>query len=196
MNLAVNNGVMSIENALERHFEPETVDDIEFDNGAATVKLKATQRSFISNAPEVLVFNLLRSGFDESSNTSFKINRRCKFPLVLDMKSYIGIGGTDPILYELHGILVHTGTAESGHYFSLIKEREANGQWHRYDDDKVTPWNHELNMDAECFGAESAESGNGTNAVLLFYDKKVVAELLFFFKGICFLLSIHLLFSM
>jgi ubiquitin C-terminal hydrolase len=42
-------------------------------------------------------------------------------------------------LYELTGVLVHTGTCNSGHYYSFIKERDGSGQWHQFNDTKVTP---------------------------------------------------------
>ncbi len=44
--------------------------------------------------------------------------------------------------YELVGILVHSGTAEVGHYYSYIKDRtKPSNQWFLFDDKNVKPWN-------------------------------------------------------
>lgn len=41
-------------------------------------------------------------------------------------------------MYNLHGVLVHSGDLHGGHYFALIKP-EADGRWYKFDDDRVTP---------------------------------------------------------
>lgn len=63
--------------------------------------------------------------------------------------------------YELVGAVVHTGTADSGHYYSFIKERaqisrrtDAHGggaSWFEFNDSDVTHFD-ERNIPAECFG--------------------------------------------
>ncbi len=63
--------------------------------------------------------------------------------------------------YELVGAVVHTGTADSGHYYSFIKERaqtsrrsDAHGPgaaWFEFNDSDVTHF-EERNIPAECFG--------------------------------------------
>jgi len=39
--------------------------------------------------------------------------------------------------YHLHGVCIHDGTAESGHYYSYIHDHK-QGVWRRYDDHRVT----------------------------------------------------------
>ena len=39
--------------------------------------------------------------------------------------------------YHLHGICIHDGTAESGHYYSYIKDHTQD-VWRRYDDHRIT----------------------------------------------------------
>eukprot|EP00753_Platysulcus_tardus_P017554 PLAT6434.1.p1 GENE.PLAT6434.1~~PLAT6434.1.p1 ORF type:complete len:2665 (+),score=1477.87 PLAT6434.1:44-7996(+) len=59
--------------------------------------------------------------------------------------------------YELAGVLVHSGTAEGGHYYSFIKERRqqkgGSGRWLRFDDRNVTPFDISGLPDA-CYGGE------------------------------------------
>ncbi len=41
--------------------------------------------------------------------------------------------------YKLKGILIHMGEADSGHYYSLIKNRdEKSSQWYEFNDTIVT----------------------------------------------------------
>lgn len=60
-----------------------------------------------------------------------------------------------PMQYELRGIVAHVGTADSGHYYSFIKEREPKGgveaRWHEFNDRIVTPFSPEK-IREECFG--------------------------------------------
>jgi ubiquitin carboxyl-terminal hydrolase 7 len=45
---------------------------------------------------------------------------------------------SQPWVYKLHGVLVHSGDLHGGHYFALIKpDRET--RWLKFDDDRVTP---------------------------------------------------------
>ena len=39
--------------------------------------------------------------------------------------------------YHLHGVCIHDGTAESGHYYSYIRDH-TQGVWRKYDDHRVT----------------------------------------------------------
>ena len=44
----------------------------------------------------------------------------------------------EKLMYHLHGVLVHSGDVNGGHYFAFIRP-EKDGRWYRFDDDKVTP---------------------------------------------------------
>ena len=44
-------------------------------------------------------------------------------------------------LYKLVGILIHSGTADSGHYYSYIKERTEEGRWLEFNDTQVSEFN-------------------------------------------------------
>jgi ubiquitin carboxyl-terminal hydrolase 7 len=41
-------------------------------------------------------------------------------------------------VYKLHGVLVHSGDVNGGHYFALIKP-DRDTRWLKFDDDRVTP---------------------------------------------------------
>lgn len=56
------------------------------------------------------------------------------------MREYCSTPNEDPEehVYVLHGVLVHSGDIDGGHYFALLKP-EKDGKWFRFDDDRVTP---------------------------------------------------------
>jgi ubiquitin carboxyl-terminal hydrolase 47 len=67
-----------------------------------------------------------------------------------------------PLVYELYSILVHSGTANAGHYFSYIRSPD-NNRWYLFNDERVneiTPSEIE-----KSFGGK----GGAANAYVLYY---------------------------
>lgn len=60
--------------------------------------------------------------------------------------------------YELVGVLVHSGSADAGHYYSFIKERNSN-RWLEFNDIHVREFDVK-NLEAECFGGNQDFRGN------------------------------------
>ena len=63
-----------------------------------------------------------------------KITTRFEFPLEINMKEYYDLEGNeiindDDFLYELYGVIVHSGTPYAGHYFSYIRDMTGQGNW-------------------------------------------------------------------
>lgn len=60
--------------------------------------------------------------------------------------------------YQLTGIVVHSGQASGGHYYSFIVQRLADGscKWYKFDDNDVSEWkmDDEEEMKAQCFGGD------------------------------------------
>ncbi|MES1915698.1 MAG: hypothetical protein MHM6MM_007609 [Cercozoa sp. M6MM] len=79
------------------------------------------------------------------------------------LKALVESGNAETGTYELHGVLTHKGeSANSGHYIGWSKS--STGQWHKFDDHKVTPVDedeiHKL-----------AGGGQWDMAYMLFYSK-------------------------
>lgn len=65
--------------------------------------------------------------------------------------------------YELVGTVVHMGTANSGHYYSFLREQDTaseSRQWFEFNDTIVTPFDPQQIPD-ECFGGEDDRRGLG-----------------------------------
>ncbi|EFO24354.2 hypothetical protein LOAG_04131 [Loa loa] len=88
--------------------------------------------------------------------------------------------------YCLRGVVVHSGQANGGHYYSFIRSEEDGGRWFKFDDVDVTEWHlNKEEMQSMWFGgeyiAEAFESNSSHyqkkrqkrwwNAYLLIYEK-------------------------
>ncbi|CAE6431473.1 unnamed protein product [Rhizoctonia solani] len=90
--------------------------------------------------PPILHLQLKRFEYDIQRDAMVKINDRHEFPFEIDLAEFLDdtADKTQPWVYKLHGVLVHSGDLHGGHYFALIKpDRET--RWLKYDDDRVTP---------------------------------------------------------
>lgn len=86
---------------------------------------------------------------------------------------------SEPDPFELVGVLVHSGTAESGHYYSYIKERPTSAGrpgWYEFNDEMVSQW--DLNyLEHSTFGGfdyrppEEPNSIKSYSAYMLFYQR-------------------------
>lgn len=85
--------------------------------------------------------------------------------------------------YNLVGVLVHSGTGESGHYYSYIQDRQDfQGRWYEFNDVHISEFNI-ANLKSECFGGEYEnfnksgvlydwDNSKSRNAYILFYERK------------------------
>jgi len=114
-----------------------------------------------------------------------KINERFEFPSEIDMAPYHVDTLKDPShpstpdIFELVGVLVHSGTAESGHYYSYIRERPVTPSqsrtWVEYNDADLTRFDPS-NIPDQCFGGEIEQPPfkyhKQWNAYCLFYQRR------------------------
>uniref|UniRef100_A0AAY4DML6 ubiquitinyl hydrolase 1 n=1 Tax=Denticeps clupeoides TaxID=299321 RepID=A0AAY4DML6_9TELE len=151
-------------------------------------KVDTVKRLLIKKLPPVLAIQLKRFDYDWERECAIKFNDYFEFPRELDMEPYTVAGVaklegddvspesqviqqnevSDPeppggsSRYRLVGVLVHSGQASGGHYYSYIVQRHGNGvdgqrdHWYKFDDGDVT----ECKMDDDeeiknqCFGGE------------------------------------------
>lgn len=88
----------------------------------------------------------------------------------------------DPLDYEyqLSGIVIHRGTADSGHYYSYIKDRNSspeNPRWYLFNDVSVESFDQQ-DIPALAFGGEDSNrrTMKAYSAYMLFYTKTKVVN--------------------
>ena len=132
----------------------------------------ATKGNLIKTMSNTLIFHLMRFDYDVATYRKRKLNEYFNFPMRINMKRWTKSGqaqmaqeqaGAAPIPelqaefpeeyyeYQLAGILVHTGSADSGHYYSFIKERQAPSKWYQFNDRVVSEFDPNA-IPHECFG--------------------------------------------
>eukprot|EP00009_Paramoeba_aestuarina_P004998 CAMPEP_0201515204 /NCGR_PEP_ID=MMETSP0161_2-20130828/6832_1 /ASSEMBLY_ACC=CAM_ASM_000251 /TAXON_ID=180227 /ORGANISM="Neoparamoeba aestuarina, Strain SoJaBio B1-5/56/2" /LENGTH=1045 /DNA_ID=CAMNT_0047911971 /DNA_START=44 /DNA_END=3184 /DNA_ORIENTATION=+ len=86
--------------------------------------------------PDVLELNLNRFKQDFFMDRITKINDRFEFYTVIDLKEFFSENDTESSVYHLHGVLVHSGTMQGGHYNAYLRPTEGP-EWYRFDDSSV-----------------------------------------------------------
>lgn len=132
--------------------------------------------------PPVLHLHLKRFEYDLNSLAMMKVNDRHVFPMEFDAAPYLSKDAdkSEPWDYELHGVLVHSGGLDAGHYYAFLKPTK-DGYWYRFDDDRV---NRALEKEVleENYGGEwtqpkgslgnRQERAKSMNAYMLVYIRK------------------------
>jgi len=65
--------------------------------------------------------------------------------------------------FKLKGVVVHTGTADSGHYYSFIRDHqdhETGERWYEFNDNIVRDFDL-ADLNSECFGGDESYTGQG-----------------------------------
>ena len=104
--------------------------------------------------PPVLHLHLKRVEYDIQRDAVVKINDCHEFPFEIDLDEFLDPNAdrSQPWVYKLHSLVVHSGDMNNGRYFTLIKpDRET--RWLKFDDDRVIPVTDEEVL--ENFGAET-----------------------------------------
>ncbi|GLE03920.1 hypothetical protein PINS_up012831 [Pythium insidiosum] len=124
----------------------------------AQCKVSATKRVCIKTLPRTLVCHLKRFEFDFDTMEKVKLNDYLAFPEEIDMAPFTRDALTtgtscSPAMYDLVGVVVHSGTADMGHYYSFIRDRGRSQEWLEFNDQIVRPLDPSTLAD-ECFGGE------------------------------------------
>ncbi|XP_071463035.1 ubiquitin carboxyl-terminal hydrolase 9X-like isoform X2 [Marmota flaviventris] len=148
-------------------------------------KVDTVKRLLIKKLPPVLAIQLKRFDYDWERECAIKFNDYFEFPRELDMEPYTVAGvaklegdninsesqligqkeqseseNTRNTKYRLVGVLVHSGQASGGHYYSYIIQRNGKDgerdHWYKFDDGDVTEckMDDDEEMKNQCFGGE------------------------------------------
>ncbi|KAK9451359.1 uncharacterized protein V1518DRAFT_369045 [Limtongia smithiae] len=174
-------GKRNLTESLVSYVEGETLEgENKYKCSSCGTHVDAERRMCLKEVPDHLIFHLKRFDYDFQSMERNKINDLFEFPAEIDMAPYKLVNlndksNTDTDKFHLVGILVHNGTAESGHYYSYIRNDDAMDEkykWVEFNDGDVTPFDPNQIGDM-CFGGLSAELAmeKHYSAYMLFYDR-------------------------
>ena len=105
----------------------------------------------------------------EMKKKVLKINKRFSFSDKIDMRKY----SKDGDIYDLYSVIVHSGSANNGHYYCFIKDE--SDKWFKFNDTSVTIASLSDVID-DNFGGD----GKNYSAYLLFYVKNGSKNEIFF----------------
>ncbi|KAM5256003.1 ubiquitin carboxyl-terminal hydrolase 45 [Ctenodactylus gundi] len=96
------------------------------DKKAEGVYTNARKQLLISAVPAILILHLKR--FHQAGMSLRKVNRHVDFPLTLDLAPFCSAtckntSMGDKVLYDLYGIVEHSGSMSGGHYTAYVKVR-------------------------------------------------------------------------
>lgn len=175
----------NLQRALDVYFQEELMEgDNAYHCDKVDAKVPAIKRTLLEKLPHTFVVQLKRFEFDFANGLRLKIQDRFEFPTQLDLRKYTDAAQSETSTalpasyfeYELKGIVVHTGNAFAGHYFSFVKERGQHGKWLCMDDTSVTLWNPET-IEECCFGGVAAGGQVRPNsAYMLVYERQDILE--------------------
>ncbi|KAI0015938.1 ubiquitin carboxyl-terminal hydrolase [Xylariomycetidae sp. FL0641] len=154
-------GKSSLQESLQAYVDGEIMEgENKYKCSTCDRHVDAVKRACLKDIPDNLIFHLKRFDFNLRTLTRNKINDYFPFPTKIDMQPYTiehlshASSDAEPDIFELVGVLVHSGTAESGHYYSFIRERPSTHEqpsWVEFNDDIVTTWDPS-HMEGSCFG--------------------------------------------
>eukprot|EP01105_Mastigella_eilhardi_P005021 TRINITY_DN16770_c1_g1_i3.p2 TRINITY_DN16770_c1_g1~~TRINITY_DN16770_c1_g1_i3.p2 ORF type:complete len:396 (+),score=91.87 TRINITY_DN16770_c1_g1_i3:1443-2630(+) len=97
----------------------------------------ATKQLAFYELPKVLVVHLKRF-MQTNAGHLRKVGTRVEFPVGLDMKPYCASSVTGSTLYELYGVVEHSGSMDGGHYTAHVRCGHS-GMWYYCSDTHVNP---------------------------------------------------------
>ncbi|XP_071163274.1 ubiquitin carboxyl-terminal hydrolase 9X-like isoform X2 [Mytilus edulis] len=162
-------------------------------------KVDTVKRLLIKKLPQVLAIQLKRFDYDWERECAIKFNDYFEFPREFDIDPYtvqgmakiegeiIDIDESKPqsTKYKLIGVVVHSGQASGGHYYSYILHRgeDNTAKWYKFDDGDVSEckMDDDEELKNQCFGGEylgevfdhmlKRKQKRWWNAYILFYER-------------------------
>ena len=143
-------------------------------------KITNIKNVLIDKIPNILIIHLQRFAFSYETFNIEKMNSYITFDKQLNIKKYTINKDNDKIPleyfdYDLQGVIIHSGTAQYGHYYSLISNESINGEkdekWFKFNDSTVSKINYD-NIISDAYGTNNKQE-YGSSAYMLIYQKTV-----------------------
>jgi ubiquitin C-terminal hydrolase len=155
---------MSIYDCMDMFCKEETLDEKNmWECEKCVKKVRAVKQMKMWSNPVIMVVQIKRFGFLRSGKDS----RFVHFPVTdFDIGKMISKENKDDskcYKYDLYAVVNHTGSLNSGHYFTYCKDEDSN-KWFKFDDNDVLPMPEIASIDRNAVVT--------SNAYLLFYIRK------------------------
>lgn len=123
---------ITLESMIDKFLAPEMLMAAIDCDKCKTRKDKCSKRLRFNSLPSVLCFHIKRFKTNSQSGMPQKSDQSIVFPDTnLDLSALVPEGKETPQIYDLCGVIQHTGNIDSGHYFCFILH---HGCWYKCDD--------------------------------------------------------------
>jgi len=156
-------GCKSLKESLDNYIDVEILEGENQYQAEGLGMQDAKKGVIFESFPQVLHLQLKRFEYDFVRDMMVKVNDRYEFPESFDASPYLSetADKSEPYIYNLHGVLVHSGDMNAGHYYSFLKPTK-DSPFFKFDDDRVTRATKREALD-ENFGGDY--NVNGTNGM-------------------------------
>jgi len=116
----------------------------------------------LTHLPDHIVVHMKRFDFNSETCESCKLYHRIEFSKSeLDLKAYCDEDMQVDSVYDLQGIVVHSGSFDGGHYYSLLKDEL---EWLELNDETSLRFDPDgyYGLENDCFGGESVQWNSKT----------------------------------
>lgn len=155
----LNPNSINIYDCLNEMFKVEAI-DYKCENVACKNTISNKWEKKIISTPKTLIIKIKRYYNSRVNNHLSKNNTMIQYPKILDIKKYLCSESNS--MYELYAIINHTGSLDSGHYYSYVKTinhetSQFTSEWVGCNDTNVQNITEEYAMSSQ-------------NAYILFYN--------------------------
>ncbi|EAX98678.1 Clan CA, family C19, ubiquitin hydrolase-like cysteine peptidase [Trichomonas vaginalis G3] len=153
-------GLKNIVQTFEKFFEDSEISGgYRIDSGEY---VQAVRRNRVVTWPNYLVLQLQRWDYAYLSRERSKLTQELQFPVEITPPSCAD-------KYQLTGVIVHEGEADSGHYMAIVRNETGN-DWYFCNDQDIVNFDP-ANLGPWCFGGEPKPGDSVWTGYLLFYKK-------------------------
>ena len=162
----------SLKESLNSFFEGEILDgENKYFCEKCKKKVRAEKKITVKDLPQCFVFVLNRFEYDYDKMIRNKISNYCELPNEIDMTPYYdGVEVDQDLHFYLSGMIIHQGSSEIGHYYSIIKDPELN-KWLLLNDEEIYEIDEDY-MKEQAFGNfENNGPPDSPSAYVIFYQR-------------------------
>jgi ubiquitin C-terminal hydrolase len=165
-------GNHTLEDCLDKFISEEKIEDYNCEK--CNKKITNIKKVLIDKLPNILIIHLQRISFNYETFLMEKINDDITFEPKLNIKKFTVDKNnkdvdTEKYEYEYIGVIVHSGTAQSGHYYSIIQTNVEN-KIYKFNDTSVTEISYD-NLQREFISNNNRDFS--PSPYMLLFQKKI-----------------------